>query len=333
MNKKYQVAVVIPHYQKKDGLLSKALCSVFNQTFMGDILAIVVDDGSPSPALDEILKYPDLPIENIKVITQKNAGAGAARNTALNHVPRETRLVCFLDSDDCWRSHHIESACQALSNEQYDAYFADWWSYNFPEQTNFERIGSLNPLKHHLASGTESNLYELGVSPLEHILSDGGGVIQTSTVVYRYDRFPDLRFREEFYNGQDFFFWMDLGLRGARFVFSTNTDCENGEGINIYQSAGWGTERSLQRIRNELFVWTSVERFYELKSELVLANRKTIRNLQKGAVRDVLYRLRRRRPISLKLLFDIARFNPKFILIALILPWQIIWNFVLNKFR
>lgn len=159
---------------------------------------------------------------------------------------------------------------------------------------------------------------ELGVSPLEHIVRDGGGVIQTSTVVYRHDRHPTLRFREQFYNGQDFFFWMDLGERGARFVFSTGIDADNGEGINIYQGAGWGTERSLQRLRNELFVWTSVRRFYRLTDAQRANNRRTIRHLQAGVVRDVLYRLRRRQPVRLALLRDIVGMDPAILALA---PW------------
>lgn len=323
------IAIVTPYFQRKEGLLPKALESAFRQTLGERILPIVVDDGSPVSARAEVAKLPGDLQQRVLVIEQANGGAGSARNRALDHVPVGTQFVAFLDSDDSWRPDHLANALAALQTG-HDAYFSDWWSYNFPDRTNFERIGSLRPDGHVPVSGV-SNAYQLGVSPIEHILSDGGGVIQTSTVVYRYEKFPDLRFREEFYNGQDFFFWMDLGERGADFVFSTTVDADNGEGINIYQGAGWGTERSLQRLRNELFVWTSVNRFYSLTGTQRAANKKTIRNLQQGVVRDVLYRVRRRMPISGKLIRDIVRFDPSVLLIAPFVPLKVLLQHLIQR--
>ena len=310
------IAVVTPHFQRAPGLLARALTSAFGQTVGPRVLAIVCDDGSPVPARDELARLPAAWRERVILVEQANAGAGAARNRALDRVPAGTRLVAFLDSDDTWRDHHLASAEAALADD-HDAYFADWCSFNFPGTTNFTRIGALDadahaPLPH------APHARELGVSPLEHIVRDGGGVIQTSTVVYRHDRHPALRFREEFFNGQDFFFWMDLGERGARFVFSTRVDADNGEGVNIYQGAGWGTERSLQRLRNELFVWTSVRRIYRLTDMQRASNRRTIRHLQAGVVRDVMHRLRRRQPVRLALLRDIVAMDPAILMLA---PW------------
>ncbi len=150
-------------------------------------------------------------------------------------------------------------------------------------------------------------------------------------MVYRFDKFPHLRFREEFFNGQDFFFWMDLGELGAKFAFSTQVDCHNGEGINIYQSAGWGTERSLHRLRNELFVWTSVRRFYSLTREQRTNNTRTIRNLETGVVRDLLHRIRNRKPISGKLIMDIVRFDPVFLLVAPYIPLKVLFEKVIGR--
>ena len=310
------IAVVTPFYQRRPGLLAKALRSAFEQTLGDRVLPIVVDDGSPVPARDEIATLPAAWRDRVVLVTQPNGGAGAARNRALDQVPPGTPFVAFLDSDDTWRPAHLERAVCALG-EAHDAYFADWWSFNHPDQSNFTRIGSLRPAEHAPLPGVPS-AYALGISPLEHILRDGGGVIQTSTVVYRHDRHPALRFRAEFYNGQDFFFWMDLGERGAPFVFSTEADADNGEGINIYQGAGWGTERSLQRLRNELFVWTSVRRFYRLTDSQRASNRRTIRHLQASVVRDVLHRLRRRQPVRIALLRDIVGMDPTILGLA---PW------------
>ncbi len=322
-----RIAVVIPHYQKKPGLLGVALRSVFAQSLAAQVHVVVVDDESPVSAESEVALLPELPRDQITIIRQKNGGAGSARNKALGNVPAGTEFVAFLDSDDSWRAGHLENALAALE-QGFDGYFADWWSYNFPEQTNFQRIQALRAEDHTAVAGAKSS-YALGVTPIEHIIKDGGGVIQTSTVVYRFHKYPALRFREQFYNGQDFFFWMDLGELGAKFVFSFEVDCDNGEGINIYQGAGWGTERSLQRLRNELFVWTSARKFYAMSPALRAANKRTIRNLQEGVVRDLLHRVRHARPVSGKLLKDIIRMDPFFLALV---PWVPV-KVVLNKLR
>lgn len=306
------IAVVVPHYQRTPGLLSAALRTAFSQTIAHRLLVIVCDDESPSPAGEELDGAAGLPTDQLIVIRRKNGGAGAARNTALDAVPAGVRYVAFLDSDDAWRPNHLQRAIAALERG-YDAYFADFVAVGYPNIGNMERIGTLKAGEHPLIDAS-SQLHELAVTPIAHMVSDGGGLIQTSTVVYRFDKFRELRFREEFYNGQDFFFWMDLGERGARFAFSFDIECDNGEGINIFQASGWGSEKSLQRLRNELFVWTSVERFYRLDKHLLRANRRTIRHLQESVGKDLLHRLRHRKPIPSRLLTDIVRMAPSTLL-------------------
>ena len=50
------VAVIIPYYQNRAGILRRALDSVMNQRLSSDVSVdiIVVDDGSPHPARLEI---------------------------------------------------------------------------------------------------------------------------------------------------------------------------------------------------------------------------------------------------------------------------------------
>ena len=280
-----------------------------------------ISDPSAVLAEGESIALHDLPLDRIVIIRQANGGAGAARNTALDAAPGGIRYVAFLDSDDAWRPQHLASAIAALERG-YDAYFADFVAVGHPGVGNMERIGTLKAVEHPLLDAG-LRLHELAVSPLAHMVSDGGGLIQTSTVVYRFDKYPQLRFRTEFFNGQDFFFWMDLGELHARFAFTFEIECDNGEGINIFQASGWGTEKSLQRLRNELFVWTSVERFYKLDDQLKRANRRTIGSLQEAVGRDLLHRLRHRKPISLKLLADIVRMAPSTLVMAPLAPFKV----------
>ncbi|MBC3765767.1 glycosyltransferase family 2 protein [Neptunicella marina] len=323
------IAVVIPYFQKKEGLLVTCLRSVFAQTYADNIHVVIVDDSSPRSAASELESTDEFPTDKITLIKQPNGGAGAARNKALDSVPEGTDFVAFIDSDDSWKPHHLENAVRTLQ-QGYDAYFSDWWSYNFPDSTNFERIKTLTPSEHVKVPNLD-NVYELGMTPIEHILSDGGGVIQTSTVVYDFKKYANLRFREEFFNGQDFFFWMDMGELGAQYAFSTDVGCENGEGINIYQGSGWGTEHSLRRIRNELFVWVSTEKFYSISKELHKKNRRKIGSLQEAFARDILHRILRRKPINRGYFIDILKMTPSSIFYLLFTPFKVVFQSLTGK--
>lgn len=308
------IGVVIPHFQRKPGLLAAAVRSVFVQTIASRAIVVIGDDSSPIPAEDELATIPDLPRDQVIVVRRPNGGAGAARNSAMDALPASVRYVAFLDSDDAWRPTHLENAMRAL-DAGFDCYFSNFIGVGYPDQGHFERIGSLRPQDHPVVD-VQHRIHALAVSVLEHTVSDGGGLIGTPTVVYRYHRFPQLRFREEFYNGQDFFFWMDLGQLGATWAFTFEIECDNGTGINIYQASGWGTEKSLQRLRNELFVWTSVERFYPLTPAMRRANRTTIRNLQRDVGKDLLHRLRHRKPMPFRLVRDVIAMAPSTIAVA-----------------
>ena len=90
-----KVSVIIPVYNTEK-YLAQCLDSVLNQTLQ-DIEVICVNDGSTDGSL-EILNQYAAKDKRIKIIDQKNAGQGAARNSALKIARGE--YICFLDSDD-----------------------------------------------------------------------------------------------------------------------------------------------------------------------------------------------------------------------------------------
>ena len=101
----HDVSVIIPAYQAEK-TIGRALESVLAQT-MRPKEVIVIDDGS----LDETLKIAcsfEGKVEGVevRVVTQKNCGAGAARNHGVSLA--KGNLVAFLDSDDEWLNRKIE---------------------------------------------------------------------------------------------------------------------------------------------------------------------------------------------------------------------------------
>jgi cellulose synthase/poly-beta-1,6-N-acetylglucosamine synthase-like glycosyltransferase len=78
-----KTSVVIPYYQEEPGILRGAVMSAIAQEGVSDLEIIVVDDGSPAPARDDL---GDLSIPahiTLKLIDESNRGPGAARNALL----------------------------------------------------------------------------------------------------------------------------------------------------------------------------------------------------------------------------------------------------------
>ena len=90
-----KVSLIIPVYNV-DKYLVKCLNSAINQT-LKEIEIIIVNDGSTDGSLLICEKYMKLD-SRIKLITQKNAGLSAARNTGIDNS--RGKFIVFLDSDD-----------------------------------------------------------------------------------------------------------------------------------------------------------------------------------------------------------------------------------------
>src|SRR5437016_1233967 len=93
------VSAVIPAYNYAR-FVCRAVDSVLAQTYP-HLECIVVDDGSTDNTLEVLAPYGD----HIRVITQKNAGLSAARNTGVRNAGGE--YVGFLDADDWWQPQKI----------------------------------------------------------------------------------------------------------------------------------------------------------------------------------------------------------------------------------
>jgi glycosyltransferase involved in cell wall biosynthesis len=107
-NKHYTVAAVIPAYNCQN-YIERCIDSVLTQTRLPDEI-IVVNDGSTDNTADILEKYTD----KITVITQPNAGEGAARNTGIKSAKSD--FIAFLDSDDQWLPEHIQTQMNILEN-------------------------------------------------------------------------------------------------------------------------------------------------------------------------------------------------------------------------
>lgn len=324
-----KVAVVIPFFQREQGILLRAVQSVFAQS-SADFHIYIVNDGSPICPKAELRSYLDRNEPRLTIIDQSNAGPGAARNRGLEGIPADTEYVAFLDSDDEWLAGHLDNAVAAL-DEGYDFFFSDFYFSDFKEKSAFTRAGRI-PLIEHKKLPLYDNLYEYTGDMADQILVRGN-VIGTSNVVYRYRTHPYLRFRTNFFNGQDYLFWLDFFAEGGRAVFSSAIECNCGVGVNIFAGAGWNTDRSLDRLRNELKLWTSVNSIFKLTSVRKAANARRIRRIRCGIVRDLLHRMTHRKTVHPRILADIIRIDPVILLVIPALTCRILIEQLSGGFR
>jgi succinoglycan biosynthesis protein ExoW len=288
-----RVSVIIPFFQKRSGILSRAVRSALEQTDVDDVRVTVVDNLSPVPAARELEGLVSGHPDRVRVLSGPRPGPGAARNTGLDAAGADSTYVAFLDSDDEWAHNHLRNAVRALG-EGYDFYFSDYFQLG-QSISAFRRTAALELGRHRRLSG--GPFYEFRGDMFTQVLT--ANLIGTSTVVYRRDAFPGIRFEEDYsHAGEDYLFWLEVANRTQRIVFSTETECRYGEGVNIYSGSRWGSEGSLPRTYCELKYRRAVADRYHLGPAVARHNRRQVRRLRKYFVAEVLHRLARRAPIQ-----------------------------------
>ena len=301
------IAVIIPFYQKKSGILAKAIQSALAQTGVDPFTIIVIDDASPVPAKAELADIMRDHPGRIVIIEQANAGPAAARNKGLDNVPAGTEYVAYLDSDDEWIETHLANAVAAMG-QGYDFYFADHFQLN-QTVSAFNRAKRIQVEQHPRIADVE-HLRAYDGNMFDQILM--GNIIGTSTVVYRYAKFPALRFREEYvYAGEDYLFWLELATQTKKIAFSSQCECTYGEGVNIFAGSGWGTEKSLIRLHYEIKFKKALPILFKLNDAQLSANRSAVKTLRRSFVADLLHRLAHRKTIDRSVIRDQFRVDPK----------------------
>ncbi len=240
------IAVIIPYFQRQPGVLKRALSSVLSQQPPDGwiVEVIVVDDGSPHPAHDEIddsldFKQPFF----LKLIRQENAGVAEARNRGLDEANSAT-LIAFLDSDDFWPEDHLARAV-AASAQGFDFYFSD-----HRRQGHHDLIcrspQSIDTTAFIKGSSQKTGFLDIP-KDLMIRLTLHEFPCQASTVVYARKMHKDLRFEARLRNaGEDVLFFASLQLFASRICVDLDSFVECGEGVNIYWSnLGWNSERYL----------------------------------------------------------------------------------------
>ena len=252
------IAVIIPFFQRKPGLLAAAIRSAVGQEAAGPMTVVVCDDASPSPAETELAALAPEQRERVILVRQANSGAGPARNAALDAMPRGIEWIAFLDSDDRWEPGHIARALAAL-REGYDFCFAD--ALREPQtQTHFHAAGF--KASRHKPLGAAPGLFEFTGNFLT--LNIAMSPVSISTVVMRASaligqRFPAMAV-------EDLMLWFQLAQSPIRVALDATLQVHYGHG-DITLADGWTSRRALRMCLSYHRVFMRVAREFDLTAE------------------------------------------------------------------
>jgi len=104
------ISVIMPLYNKRP-YVRRAIESVRQQT-MDEWELIIIDDGSTDGSTSEI----PADDKRIRLLQQKNAGPGAARNYGIREARGE--IITFLDADDVYYPHKLKEEMILLQNRK-----------------------------------------------------------------------------------------------------------------------------------------------------------------------------------------------------------------------
>lgn len=291
------IAVIVPFFQKEQGVLLKAIKSVCAQDVDINILLLVIDDGSPITAQDELInfKFPD----NIvcEVHEQKNSGPASARNFGLKiSQDKEIHHVSFLDSDDEWEINHLSNALVCL-HQGYDFYFS-----------NYIQLGATNSVFERAKFDVDSckainkvnKLYEFNGDMFDQILRNC--LIGTPTVVFNTKKLKGVFFNEAYKSArEDTIYWLEVAARKATFCFSDNIELICGSGVNIWARSEWGSLKRIDQLLHYLKYSFFVKKQYDLTQHQTSFINNEIAKNRYQLIECILHRViqRKKMPVSL----------------------------------
>jgi succinoglycan biosynthesis protein ExoW len=302
-----RIGVVIPYFQRDAGLLYRALSSVADQEH-SPVQVVVVDDGSPRAAGEEITPALRSALPGLTLIHQTNQGIAAARNAALDALNTEVTAVALLDSDDHWERSHLRYAASALSLG------ADFFFSN--SRVEGEPLDHFqHPGRRRLLSDSEPVAGEPGIVRWR----DGASALMgaacpfaTATVVFRRSLKPDLRFPTSFRRaGEDQLAFWELLVRSSVIMYCTEPTLVYGSGgLGTWQKSTFGSVTHLVRLADEIQLRRRVLSSYPVSAGDRPLIQRAIRARRFMALYSALHLLRRNRGEAVREIFYLLRSDP-----------------------
>jgi len=143
MNNYPKITVVMPVFNT-EAYIDRAVKSILDQTFENFEL-LVINDGSTDGSLSRLEQWASKD-HRLRVISQVNRGASAARNVGISQA--KGNFIYFMDSDDILHKDALDTCYEYCRRDQMDFVFFDAETLNdgafnaaFVEKFNYKRRG------------------------------------------------------------------------------------------------------------------------------------------------------------------------------------------------
>ena len=302
-----RIGVVIPYFQCDGGLLHRALTSVAAQEYR-PAQVVVVDDGSPRVAAEEITPALRGALPGLTVIRQCNQGIAAARNVALDALRADVTAVALLDSDDYWERSHLRYAASALSLGG-DFFFSNS-RIEGETKDQFQ-----HPSRRRLLSNAEAVDGVPGIARWPHsvaVLMGAACPFATATVVFQRALMSATRFPVDFRRaGEDQVMFWELLARSSVIMYCTEPTLVYGSGgLGAWQKSTFGSATHLVRLADEIHLRRHVLSTYPVSAGDRQLMQRAIAARRYMALYSALHLLRRRRENTLRELRYLLRSDP-----------------------
>ncbi len=176
--------------------IEESLTSVFEQSVQ-DFEILVVDDGSTDDTTERI--RPFQVDQRLRYLPQQNQGVAAARNLGLEQA--RGRYIAFLDADDLWHPHKLQSHLKVLETNPRLGMSFNWFHLLYDQPARRLALPWFDPPKDHELDWTT--------------LLERNWTGTSSTVVLRTACLPQRRaFDENFRTGEDYHLWLRIAQSG-----------------------------------------------------------------------------------------------------------------------
>jgi hypothetical protein len=203
-----KVSVVVPLYNKAR-YVERSLSSISAQTFT-DFEAIVVDDGSTDGGAELASRHDD---SRVRVIRQKNAGPGPARNRGASEARGE--LLAFLDADDAWSPQYLSRAMEIFERVPPSVAAVSCGYLEMPAARSTRQMWQARGVTEGSQRLSPDTAPLLAVHMLAY-MSPWNTVVRKEV----FDRLGGFYDREKRLYGEDSFFWLKVLLNeGVHFHF------------------------------------------------------------------------------------------------------------------
>lgn len=138
------MSIITPMYNSED-FISETIGSIINQTYSNWEL-ILIDDFSRDRTLQTIKPFLK-EYSNIRLI-QNDANLGAALSRNKGIFEAKGQYITFLDADDLWKPHKLETQLAFMENENCDMSFSSYDLINENGEPLNKRINALQTLSY-----------------------------------------------------------------------------------------------------------------------------------------------------------------------------------------